>query len=119
VSDVRQRARDRDPGRPSRRDRLGDACVAAAFALAATALAYPMLRLFERAMFREPNPAALVWSDRSPLVWRAITAAYAGGAAAFLGLALARRDATLAGRVLGVIVLAAVALVVVQAAVAP
>lgn len=87
---------------------------------AATAVvAYAAMRGLERALFPEPNPAMLIWADRSPFVWRAAISLYLGGAAAFGGAALsARSPATAARTVLGAVA-AAVAAIVVQGALLP
>lgn len=50
---------------------------------------YAVLRGVERGFYREPNPALLIWSDRSAFLWRAQVALYAGGLGAFGGYALA------------------------------
>jgi len=65
--------------------------LAGASGLAAAVLAYAALRVVERAFFPEPNPALLIWSERSTFLWRAQESLYAGGLAAFGGYALAGR----------------------------
>ncbi|APR85210.1 Hypothetical protein A7982_10559 [Minicystis rosea] len=84
------------------------------FALGAASalIAYAIVRGVERAFFPEPNPAILIWSDRSPLVWRMAAAVYVGGASVFGGHALAARDARAAARwVTAAIVIATVSIV--------
>lgn len=63
--------------------------IAAATGAATAIVAYAILRGVERAFYQEPNPALLIWSDRSALLWRAQVALYAGGLGAFGGYALA------------------------------
>lgn len=63
--------------------------LAIATGAAATILAYASLRGVERAFYSEPNPALLIWSDRSAFLWRAQVSLYAGGLGAFGGYALA------------------------------
>ena len=63
--------------------------LAIAAGAATTIIAYALLRGVERAFYSEPNPALLIWSDRSALLWRAQVALYAGGLGAFGGYALA------------------------------
>jgi hypothetical protein len=83
------------------------------------ALAYPALRLVERALFPTENPAVIVWSVRSALAWRVATALYVGGMGVLGGYALAQRDAARVARWLARGAVAATALVVVQAAIWP
>jgi len=66
--------------------------LALAFGLSASVVAYVALRLVERALFPEPNPVIVIWSDRSRFGWRALIACYLGGAAIFGGYALASRS---------------------------
>lgn len=63
--------------------------LALASGFAVAILAYAALRGIERAFFPEPNPALLIWSDRSAFLWRAQESLYAGGLGAFGGYALA------------------------------
>ena len=56
---------------------------------AAAILAYAILRGVERVFYAEPNPALLIWSDRSAFLWRVQQSLYAGGLGAFGGYALA------------------------------
>ena len=62
--------------------------LAAAAGAATTILAYAVLRGVERGFYSEPNPALLIWSDRSAFLWRAQVSLYAGGLGAFGGYAL-------------------------------
>ncbi len=66
--------------------------VALAFGFAGSAFAYVALRLVEAVWFPEADPAIVIWSDRSRFAWRALIAAYVGGAAVFGGHALASRS---------------------------
>lgn len=86
-----------------------------ALGAAAAIIAYAAVRGVERAFFPEPNPALLIWSDRSPLLWRAAIALYLGGAGVFAGHGLGARSARAIGIAIPLAVLAAVA----QAALAP
>jgi hypothetical protein len=85
-----------------------------AFGAAAAALTYAVVRGAERAFFPEPNPVVLIWSDRSPFVWRAIIALYVGGAAVFGGFAWARRDPIGTARALPVALALAIAALAAQ-----
>ena len=62
-----------------------------AFGLAMTALAYVAVRLVDVVLFPEPNPVVVIWTDRSRFLWRALIAAYLGGASVFGGYSLALR----------------------------
>ena len=86
---------------------------------AAAVLAYAAIRMLERALFPEPNPAMLIWADHSPFTWRAAMALYLGGAGAFGGYALATRSARAAARGLLAATVAALAALVVQGALWP
>ena len=98
----------------------GDALLlGAAAGAAASVVAYAALRGVERALFQEPNPAMLIWSDRSPFVWRGTIALYLGGAAVFGGYALALRSPPAAARGVLVLVTAAAAAIFVQGAFLP
>jgi hypothetical protein len=98
----------------------GDALlVGVAAGAAASVIAYAALRVLERALFPEPNPAALIWADRSPFVWRAAMALYLGGAGVFAGVGMALRAPRSAGRGLLALVAAAVAAIVTQGALWP
>jgi hypothetical protein len=94
--------------------------VGIAVGAACSVIAYALLRaLLERALFPEPNPAVLIWADRSPFVWRAAIALYVGGAAVFGGTALAGRSPRAAARCLLGAVAVAVLAIVVQGALWP
>jgi hypothetical protein len=95
------------------------AFVALALAASASVLVYALVRTFERLALLEPNPAALVWSERSAIFWRMVIALYAGGAAAFGGVALARRAPEKATRLVLVTLVAALFVATVQGAVWP
>ncbi len=82
-------------------------------------IAYASVRVLERLLFPEPNPAMLIWADRSPFVWRAAIALYLGGAGAFGGYALAARSPRHAARGLLAATVVAVAATVAQGALRP
>lgn len=83
---------------------------------AAAILAYASLRGVERAFFTEPNPALLIWTDRSAFLWRVQESLYAGGLGAFGGYALAAR---VRARWLGAALVTAVSALVLVTLVAP
>lgn len=100
--------------------RRGERLLAAIAAGCAVAvLAYAAQRVLERVAFPEPNPAMLIWSERSSFVWRSAIALYAGGMGALGGYALAGRSPRASGRSLAAaLALAALALAA-QGALAP
>ena len=98
----------------------GDAVLVGIAAGAALAvIAYALVRVLERALFAEPNPAMLIWSDQSAFVWRGVIALYLGGSGVFAGYALATRSPRFAARGLLAMTMAAVAAIVVQGALWP
>ena len=90
----------------------------AAFA-ATTALGYAAVRVIELALFPEPNPAVVIWSERSGFLWRSAIALYIGGMGAFGGYALAARSPASAARWLARAVLIAAAAILAQGALLP
>ncbi len=93
--------------------------VALAAGAAAAVLVYAVVRAVERGFFTEPNPTILIWSERSPFRWRAATALYLGGAAAFGGHALAARAPDAAARCLTAATLLAAAAILAVAVLSP
>ena len=93
--------------------------VGVASGAAVAVIGYALVRAMERALFVEPNPAMLIWSDRSPFLWRAAIALYIGGAGAFGGFAAARRSTAFASRGLLALVATAAFAIVVQGVVWP
>lgn len=91
--------------------------VAAATGLATAVVAYAILRGVERAFYTEPNPALLIWSDRSVFLWRAQESLYAGGLGAFGGYALSGFKTRV--RWLGVLIVTAASALVIEALIAP
>ena len=84
---------------------------------AAAILAYAILRGAERVFFAEPNPALLIWSDRSAFLWHVQESLYAGGLGAFGGYALAAHRIRVDW--LGAAIVTAVSALVLQTLIAP
>jgi hypothetical protein len=101
------------------RRRVERALLAIAFGAALAALAYAALRLAEISLFPEPDPAIVIWSERSRFAWRSLIAAYVGGMGAFGGYALAARSPRAAASWLSPAVLLAAALLSLQGALFP
>jgi hypothetical protein len=93
--------------------------VAVAWGAVLALLTYAAMRVTERALFPEPNPAMLLWADHSPFTWRAAMALYFGGAGAFAGFAAAKRSGLAAARTLRLLVGVVIVACVVQGAVWP
>ena len=91
--------------------------LAVATGLCAAIVAYAILRGVERAFYTEPNPALLIWSDRSVFLWRAQESLYAGGLGAFGGYALSGFKTRV--RWLGVLIVTAASALVIEALIAP
>jgi len=66
--------------------------IALVIGLAVMVFAYSAIRVADVFLFPEPNPAVIVWTDRSRFVWRTLIAAYLGGASVFGGYSLANRS---------------------------
>ncbi|MBK9260847.1 MAG: hypothetical protein IPM54_13635 [Polyangiaceae bacterium] len=84
-----------------------------------TAIAYAVVRVVDVLLFPEPNPAIVIWTDRSRFFWRALIAAYLGGASVFGGYSLAKRTPRAASDWLLRAILIAGACLLAQAIVAP
>lgn len=91
--------------------------IAIATGLCAAIVAYAILRGVERAFYTEPNPALLIWSDRSAFLWRTQESLYAGGLGAFGGYALAGFKTRV--RWLGALIVTAALALVLEALIAP
>ena len=84
---------------------------------AAAILAYAILRGVERAFFTEPNPALLIWTDRSAFLWRVQESLYAGGLGAFGGYVIAAYRVRV--RWLGAAIATAVSALLLETLIAP
>jgi hypothetical protein len=91
--------------------------IAVASGLGTAIIAYATLRVVERAFYAEPNPALLIWSDRSAFLWRAQESLYAGGLGAFGGYALSAYHYRV--RWLGALYAVAVVALVLEALIVP
>jgi hypothetical protein len=99
--------------------RADAALMGVAIGAAVAVIAYAALRAGERALFLEPNPAMLIWAERSAFFWRSAIALYLGGAGAFGGYAAARRCEDGATRLLRALVALGVVAIVAQGALTP
>jgi len=93
--------------------------IALASACAVAVAAYAALRICERALFPEPNPAIVIWSDRSNFVWRSLLALYMGGAGAFAGYALSARSPRAGARGLSLLIVIAATAITLQGTLVP
>jgi hypothetical protein len=91
---------------------------ALATCIAATAL-YAALRVVQSLLFREANPALVLWSEHAGFYWRAWSAAYAGGTVGFVAYVAAGRDAARTARVLSKALVVATLLLLAQGLLVP
>ncbi len=91
--------------------------IAGATGVAAAIVAYAILRGVERTFYAEPNPALLIWSDRSAFLWRAQESLYLGGLGAFGGYALSGFKTRVSW--LSALIAAATCALLIQALIAP
>jgi hypothetical protein len=61
---------------------------------------YALLRGVQMVLFREPNPATIIWSAHAGYFWRALIVSYAGGMASLLTWMAAGRSPERVARVL-------------------
>lgn len=94
------------------------ALAAVATCTAAVAL-YAALRIAQKLLFPEPDPALVLWSEHAGYYWRAWTALYAGGMAGFVAYVASGRDAARTARVLASSVVASAILVAAQGVLVP
>ena len=87
------------------RVRLGLALVAAC---TTAATFYALLRVAQAMVFKEPDPALVIYSEHAGFVWRALTGGYLGGMAGFVvWVASARHGAAIAASFAGALPFAA------------
>ena len=77
--------------------RLGLAFVAACTTAAAL---YAVVRVAQALIFREPDPAQVIWSEHAGFVWRVLTVGYVGGMVGFVTWLASARHAGRAAAVL-------------------
>jgi hypothetical protein len=97
-------------------ERAGIATVAAC---ATAAAVYAALRVFQKVVLPEPDPALILWSAHAGFFWRSLTAAYAGGSAGFVAWIAARRDPARVARWLARAVVVAATLIAAQGLLVP
>ena len=96
--------------------RLGLAIVAAC----ATAIAlYAALRVVQALLFKEPDPALVIWSEHAGFFWRALTVGYVGGMAGIVAWLASARHAARVAAVLAKAVPIAAALLAAQGLLVP
>lgn len=101
---------------PSRRLRLSLAIIAAC--LTATGL-YGVLRVIQSMLFREADPALVIWSPHAGYFWRIWIVSYVGGMVGFATWVFAARQPARVARVLASAVFVVTALLAAQALVVP
>jgi len=93
--------------------------VAIAFGGVVAVVSYAALRVLEFFWFPEPDPAIVIWLDRSRFVWRVLIAAYMGGMGGLGGYAFVKRSERVAGMVLPLAMLIAGVALALQGAFCP
>lgn len=93
--------------------------LAAVAGCTASVAIYAVIRVAQSLLAPDPDPALVLWSEHSGYFWRAWTAAYAGGTAAFVAYLAAGRDAERTARVLEASVVAAALLLAAQGLLIP
>ena len=82
------------------------ALAAVAACTSATAL-YALLRIVQKLVFPEPDPALVIWSEHAGYFWRAWTAVYAGGMVGFVTYLVAKRAPERTARVVAIAIVVA------------
>jgi hypothetical protein len=92
----------------------------AAMAACVTAVSlYALLRGVQFLLFREPNPATVIWSAHAGYFWRALIVSYAGGMGALVTWLVAGRAPEKVARALVHAVVVAAALILAQGVLLP
>lgn len=95
------------------------AAAAASAGAASAVVAYALLRLLQRIVLTEPNPAEVLYSEHAGFFWRSWTSLYVAGMVTLaVWLASASRP-LLAARCAGALVVAAAVVMTVAAVLAP
>lgn len=93
--------------------------LAAISACSAAVMLYAGLRVVQKLLFPEPDPALVVWSAHSGFFWRAWTAAYVAASIGFAVYVATRRDPARLARILATSVVVAAVLIAVQGLLLP
>jgi hypothetical protein len=80
---------------------------------------YALLRGAQALLFKEPNPALVIWSEHAGFFWRALTVGYVGGMVALLTWLASARSAPRVAEVLARAVPVAASLLAAQAILVP
>jgi hypothetical protein len=96
--------------------RLGLATIAAC--ATATGL-YGVLRVAQALLFKEADPALVIWSEHAGFFWRVLTVGYVGGMIGLVTWLLSARHAQRVARVLVKVVVIAAALLAAQGVLVP
>lgn len=115
-ADARERGATGSPDGETRGVRLSLAIVAAC--TSATAI-YAALRIAQKLLFPEPDPALVIWSEHAGYFWRAWTSAYAGGMVGFSTYLISGPSPARTARVLAASVVIAAVLLTAQGVLVP
>jgi hypothetical protein len=106
-----------EPGRSQ--DLRARLLLAFAGACVAAVALYALLRLVQALLFKEPNPATVIWSAHAGYLWRVWTVSYAGAMTGFATFAGAGKRLETVARVLLWGLAVATGLIVVQGILVP
>lgn len=80
---------------------------------------YGAMRCVQKILFKEADPAMVIWSEHAGFFWRAWTVTYLGGMCGFVVWILSERDPHRIARLLGHALLIATALITAQGLLVP
>lgn len=80
---------------------------------------YALVRVAQSLIFKEPDPALVIWSEHAGFYWRALTVGYVGGMAAFLAWVASARSSSRVAAVLARALPVSAALLAAQAILVP
>ena len=80
---------------------------------------YAILRVGQKILFPEPDPALVLWSEHAGYFWRAWTAVYVGGMGGFVAYVASARHAARTARLLASAIVAGALLIAAQGVLVP
>jgi hypothetical protein len=107
------------PGRDAPTTLRVRASLAVSGACVAAVGLYAVLRGVQAILFKEPNPATVIWSAHAGYLWRVWTVCYGGVMAGFLVFAASKQNADRVGRALVVALYVASGLILAQGLLVP
>lgn len=80
---------------------------------------YGAMRCVQKILFKEPDPAMVIWSEHAGFFWRAWTVTYLGGMCGFVVWIVSERDPARVARHLSTALLLATATITAQGLLVP